>query len=614
MKYPVRILPFILSVLLSQVPADYKLSVNNTLNRYENITEDGLNSNSIVDIRPIDESYLLLGTASGLSYVHIYDLHPDSVSFGSFNRDSLFLQEAGSLPRGGSPALVVKDSVVALSGLLDTIAVTGAEQMGTGISYSIDEGETWEYLPQPIDSISNIWHCPFSENPQDEWYVGAGMDEGEATEDPPDECSQGCYDYKDQPAECKKMYQWIEWGEQDSILSLLVTTEIMNISYDLAIGENYIYAASWAGGLRRYGPLYSGQESWQIIPLPMDPDSSLMCGVVDLNSYEINPKDPWDGNSKYISGMYGSHNQKGFSVYVIDNTIWAGTAMGINKGIIDNDCINWQYHFTANGTVTPRLDDELNTEYIPIGIYENISGNWVIGFTHQELSSSTTRLWAITWAGEGNSETHALSYTDDDGESWQITYPSGGSEKVYNLYANESRIWAASASGLYVSEDGKHWEKYSRPIDVLTGKEILSESVLAVYYKNNWLWQGTIDGIGIIEENEMTTTIHRFWEPANPFSAYPNPFLINDYNQVGNDGYMRFSFSNPDNYIGTIDVFDFAMDQVIHLDISNPVAPDENEIIWNGRNAYGDKVANGVYFCRLTLSGEHYWTKLAVIN
>ena len=41
---------------------------------------------------------------------------------------------------------------------------------------------------------------------------------------------------------------------------------------------------------------------------------------------------------------------------------------------------------------------------------------------------------------------------------------------------------------------------------------------------------------------------------------------------------------------------------------------DENEIIWNGRNDYGDKVANGVYFCRLFLNGEYYWTKLAVIN
>ena len=122
MKFPVIISMLIISVLISQVPIDYKFSTNNTLNRYENITGEGLNSNSIVDIRPIDESYLLMSTGDGLSYVHIYDLHPDSVSFGSFNRDSLLLQNSGSLPMGGAPALSVKENIIAISGLLDTTA------------------------------------------------------------------------------------------------------------------------------------------------------------------------------------------------------------------------------------------------------------------------------------------------------------------------------------------------------------------------------------------------------------------------------------------------------------------------------------------------------------
>jgi len=60
MKYPVIIYMFIISLLISQVPIHYKLSTDNTLNRYENITEEGLNSNSIVDIYPIDESFLLM--------------------------------------------------------------------------------------------------------------------------------------------------------------------------------------------------------------------------------------------------------------------------------------------------------------------------------------------------------------------------------------------------------------------------------------------------------------------------------------------------------------------------------------------------------------------------
>ena len=155
MKHPVIISILIISVLISQVPIDYKFSTNNTLNRYENITEEGLNSNSIVDIRPIDESYLLMSTAVGLSFARIDNANLDSVSFGSFNRKTV------SLPRGGAPALAVKDNIIAISGIIDTTTIaTGEEQMGTGISYSIDEGESWHYLHQPIDAIpeSGLYH------------------------------------------------------------------------------------------------------------------------------------------------------------------------------------------------------------------------------------------------------------------------------------------------------------------------------------------------------------------------------------------------------------------------------------------------------------------------
>ena len=130
MKCSLIIFQFFISALLSQIPENFQLITHDKLHRYDNITKNGLNSNSIVDIRSIDDSYFLLGTASGLSFVHIYDLHPDSISFGSFNRDSV------SLPRGGVPALAVRENIIAISGILDTIAVTGDELMGTGIACS----------------------------------------------------------------------------------------------------------------------------------------------------------------------------------------------------------------------------------------------------------------------------------------------------------------------------------------------------------------------------------------------------------------------------------------------------------------------------------------------
>ena len=63
----------------------------------------------------------------------------------------------------------------------------------------------------------------------------------------------------------------------------------------------------------------------------------------------------------------------------------------------------------------------------------NISGNWVIGFTHQDFTDFT-RLWAITWSADSQGEFNALSYTDDGGESWDTVQPSEYTEKIYNLY------------------------------------------------------------------------------------------------------------------------------------------------------------------------------------
>ena len=552
----------LISILVSQVPYQYQYSQN--LNRFDAISVKGSTaSNVIVDIQQLEDSLYLFGTGTGLSFGELSS--DGSIDFGYFS--------LSEMPRGGNPALAIFENIIAVSGVIDTNVVTGTEPKGTGIAYSKDRGNNWEYLPQPVD-------------PDTVYFENLSQES----------CILNDYDWDTTDNICFSNKYWkIPWGEQE-VKSLLASSEVNNVTYDLSVSDDYIYAASWAGGIRRYplkSQVDSEPKSWEIIILPRDDDLELYCSGELDSTYTLNPRDPGDG---------GNHNHKGFSVYVKDNIIWAGTAAGINKGIINGDCIDWVGHFTS----------WLN----------NISGNWVIGFTYQLLDDVSERLWAITWAGEGNSEKHALSYTDDGGENWHITFPSGHSEKVYNLYANESRIWAASESGLYVSEDGEHWEKYSRPVNYNTEEELLTQPVFSVYTdENNWLLLGTSDGIALSNDDGINWIIHRFWQAAdhsdrdNVLSAYPNPFLINDYNIVGNDGHVRFVYSNPNKYPGKMDIFDFSMDKVIHLNNSNLISLDgENEMIWNGRNEYNDKVANGVYFCRLSLNGEYYWTKLAVIN
>ena len=224
---------------------------------------------------------------------------------------------------------------------------TGYESKGTGLSYSINGGDSWTYLSQPIDSIPEI-----------------DMDG----------------------------FKIISWGGQD-IYSLSVTTDINNVSYDIAMDDIYIYTANWAGGVRRFNHLPNpGQiKEWEIIPLPRDGDRALYCGEID-STYSINPKDPGDG---------GNHNHKGFSVFGSDEYLWVGTANGINRGTITDNCIDWYHQTIENG----------------------LSGNWVIGIEEQ-TTDNINRIWAITWDRSYSGSHHIYggppSYSDDGGNTWHV--------------------------------------------------------------------------------------------------------------------------------------------------------------------------------------------------
>ena len=548
-----------ISLLTANQPENFSLNFPNTFNRFENNSQKGtLLNNAVIDIRRLDETLYLYSTGNGLSFGELQT--EGDIEFGFFTNEEM--------PRGGNPALAVFENSIAVSGVIDTAVATGSEPMGTGIALSLDGGESWRYLPQPVDPDTFYFpHLDITDcgNMDYMWTAEIG---------------------------CFSNTRWqMEWGGQQ-ISSLLASAEVNNVSYDLSINDDYLYAASWAGGIRRYALEQNESEgTWQNIPLPGDDDLNLLCGNID-STYFLNPRDPVDN---------GNHNHKGFSVYTLEDTIWAGTAAGINKGIVEGDCINWVGHYTS--------------------WMQNISGNWVIGFTHQELADKT-RLWAITWAADSQGEFHGLSYTDDGGESWHTTMPSGSSEKVYNLYGDSGGIWAAAESGLYLSVDGIHWEKYLRPMDNSSGEELLTESAMSVYHhqQSGELWLGSGDGLAKSSDNGSSWTVYRFWKGNNAdsknefLSAYPNPFFINDYNQVSGDGFVRFVFPNASQKSSRIDIFDFHMDRVAQVKGNSMVSRTESEILWNGRNEYGDKTVNGVYFCRLTIDNTNYWTKLVIIN
>ena len=526
----------IFSFIFSMLPHDRSYIPNNNLNI---LNEDSfLPSNSIVDIR-LAEDRVIFGTSGGLGYM---DLDNNDI-FGTF--------DSPNLPYGSNPAVITKDNIIAVSGGQMVEAAGGIYPSGTGIGYSIDNGISWYYKNQPIDPIPN-----------------------------------------------DGLYQTITWGNQE-IKQLSVTTEINNITYDLAVVGDYIYSASWAGGLRRFkfqnidlGQPGEDLNPWQIIPLPMDNQSVLVCGFINTDTYEINPNDPING---------GSHNHKGFSVFSNnDSTIWVGTAKGINKGIInhENGCIDWE-HFNA--------------------ISHGFSGDWVIGFNYQ---LENNRIWAITWSTD-SSEKNAISYSDDGGFSWDTPDQLRDLNiKFYNIYSDEDRIYASSENGLYVSNNGEYWSKIS-DIESFDGQKILSEvvysSISVLDETEKTLWIGTPDGLALTSNLGLDWDVVRFWSNNSDdiFYAYPNPFYINEINQFNGEGFVRLVFQNASDN-SKLNIFNFSMEEVIELNdnnfINNGLYTNVGEFIWDGRNSYGHKVSNGVYFCRLNNNNNIYWSKLVVIN
>ncbi|NOZ08692.1 MAG: hypothetical protein GXO91_07455 [FCB group bacterium] len=533
------------SPVFLQTPIQFELARDSF--SLEAASLSGLPSNSVVDVLAGEgDDILYFGTSGGLAYANI--LPDGTLDFQTFD-PSVY-----DLPEGGNPGLAVQGSVVAVSGAVQEFATGEYHPAGSGIGYSLDGGVTWTYKPQYVAPHDSPTYIPFV------------------------------------------------WGGQE-LQQLAVTTEINNVSYDLAIQGDYIYAASWAGGLRRfkfqnYPPAPEGEDPnpWEAVALPMDNETVQYCGAIDPDTFELNPNDPPNG---------GYHNHKGFSVYSLGDTLWVGTAAGINKGIVSaSGCIDWR-HFNAQT--------------------DGFTGNWVIGFSHQDLidggGDAFTRLWAATWP-TGGGETYGVTYTDDGGTTWNV--PAQIEDlglKVYSISTRDNFVYLASDTGLYFSADGEHWELYSRPVSA-DGFEVLTD----VVYASADLWPlsllvtGTPDGVAATQNNGLDWEVHRFWVPAQAagdeqrFYAYPNPFYLNDVNVVGDAGHVRFVFyASGDS--PQLQIFDFSMNTVRQFgDADFHYSADQGEVIWDGRNDWGDSAANGVYFCKLKQGGKSYWTKLLVIN
>ena len=400
--------------------------------------------------------------------------------------------------------------------------------------------------------------------------------------------------------------------------ALPITVSQANVTYDISFSDEYAWIASWAGGLRRYKP---ADSSWQRVPLPLDdkfelttcldptiyPDSSWQWDETKwvLRDYYLNPRDPIDG---------GNHNHKAFSVLTYGDTIWVGTANGINRGIIDiiagANCINWEhYSYPTHG----------------------LSGNFVVGLEMQMLNNKRI-IWAATVNADDPTEQRGVSYTTNDGLSWNTALLG---ERVYNITAHDSLVFAASANGLWKTEDGINWARYKPARQAIlvpntaihSTDEVLANEVYSVafdsrpYYGDNSIWIGTGDGAAhSYDLNGLNWKIFRAEYDRDEVYAYPNPFSPYTHNVIGGDGYVRFHTNEwSGTFVIDLDVYNFAMEKVFAGSFDRRVAS-SGALKWNGRDTQGRFVDNGVYFVKLkypenqTSKPSPHWVKLIVVK
>ena len=158
-----------------------------------------------------------------------------------------------------------------------------------------------------------------------------------------------------------------------------------------------------------------------------------------LKDFYLNPRDPIDG---------GNHNHKAFSVISYADTVWVGTANGVNRGLVGPyGCINWTHY-------TPEAD--------------GLTGGFVVDLAIQRFKGHTI-IWAATVLAE-TGESNGVSYSIDGGDTWNTTLLG---ERAYNITASDSIVLVATKTGLWktVIDDpadvAKPWAKYKSAKQVL---------------------------------------------------------------------------------------------------------------------------------------------------
>lgn len=376
--------------------------------------------------------------------------------------------------------------------------------------------------------------------------------------------------YLDFPLEDKNKTS-VVFGK-DTLVYLPILVPEQSVSYDCAVDGDTLWTASYASGI-----LVSSNNgiNWRRYILP--PDNKNYISPDSSYKFEYNPTR--DTNL----------NLRGFAVYKTPSgKLWAGTAGGINLRYQPE---GWK-KFTASSS---------NEKTIP--------GNWVTGISSQ-IFKSNERVWAVCWRALQSYETDGLAFTEDNGKTWTRTLLD---ERIYDLAFSGDTVLAVGKNGVFYSSDGLSWSFKNRFQDFDSQKSILSTEFYSSSFddiQKRWMigsGQGLLISAqsNIFSENnwQIYQRNTRENEGENTFT-YPNPFSPDD------DGICRISIPSSSN----VKVSIYSLDMLPVKYLTPNYSGNVTEIIWDGRDGFGNRLSNGVYLYSVKTSTSEYWGKIFILE
>jgi len=442
------------------------------------------------------------------------------------------ISESDGIGRGGVSALYVSDTIIWVATAYSEKIDQTYYPAGGGIAYSRDNGTTWHWVAQPVDDRNETRYKP-------------------------------------------------------------TTTNIQNVTYDIAVSDSAVWITSWGGGLRR--KLHTSTV-WEVVT----PDGQPFSVLDNLN-------------------------HRAFSVAFKSGTLWVGTAAGVSRS--DNEGKTWVKY--------SHLVQDPNT----------ISGNFVTASAVQPLSGGTYKFWVASWKAQTVSEFYGASVFD--GTSWSVSLsdstvlPNGnylvdeyGSLRVHNFGFQGKRVWAAADGALWwhpnegiVSGTGADTWKVITPdqiYDPTISEGLNNADFFSVAGVGDSIWIGTDDGLVVGWSDPLSGEM--IWRIQRSFSApgkdgeaesyaYPSPFSP----RRGHQTRFQFPAQGATMSIG-LTIVNFGMEIVYeksNISLAGGGAgamAGYAAISWDGLDRYGKVVANGVYFYKVTVGGETYWGKVMVVD